>query len=99
MYPEEYSDRVGLTASALMGALRDPFYLAAGLRNLSVMRSDSPMSRYFCGSSPAGTERSGGNVQTPFLWSCVSFGLRFTSELPTYSKPAALASAITRCSD
>src|SRR5271166_235110 len=73
-----------------------------GLRNLRVIRSDSPIASYFAwskfGSSgcPAGAlRRVGGNVQTPKGWSLVSFGFALISDFASRTNPTLRASSMT----
>ena len=63
----------------------------AGFMNFSVIRSDSPIARYFSRSTSP-LRSTGGSVQTPSGQSALSFGLALTSEAPTKRKPAASAS-------
>src|SRR5690606_30179412 len=69
-------------------------YSRAGFTKRRVMRSLSPIARYFSASA-ASWLLPGGRVHTPLGWSLVSFGLALTSLLASRVKPAAWAIAIT----
>src|SRR5690606_17111829 len=83
-----------LAWAARAGAVEAAGYSAAGFTRRRVMRSLSPMARYF--SASAGSWRpTGGRVHTPLGWSLVSAGLALISLLASRRKPAACAIAIT----
>src|SRR5208282_5215719 len=73
-----------------------------GLRNLRVIRSDSPIASYLAWSKfgsagcPAGAlRRVGGNVQTPKGWSLVSLGFALISDFASRTNPTLRASSMT----
>src|SRR6185312_3407146 len=74
---------------AASAAQREAF--AAGFTKRRVMRSDSPMARYFARSaSPMASV--GGSVHTPLGWSWSSAGLALISLRSSSLKPASVAS-------
>src|SRR5690606_20018773 len=89
-----YCLSLSLSAAGALSLPCEKIASPCGLTNFRVMRSDSPIARYFSRSlSPRASD--GGRVHTPFSWSWVYFGFALISLSAASVKPASGASLTT----